>query len=87
MKEIIGVYILQCKNERYYIGSSKDIKLRFEQHQNGSVKATKYILPVALKAIISCSDSTEARKLEWKIKKSKSRKVIEELISQYPHRG
>jgi putative endonuclease len=36
-------YILQSeKNGKNYAGYTKDLNLRFEQHQNGEVKATKY---------------------------------------------
>ncbi|NMB48733.1 GIY-YIG nuclease family protein [Candidatus Kuenenbacteria bacterium] len=37
-----GVYILKSlKNSAYYIGSSKNIDLRFTEHNNGRVKSTK----------------------------------------------
>ncbi|TAL60105.1 MAG: GIY-YIG nuclease family protein [Bacteroidetes bacterium] len=84
---ILGVYILECRNGRYYVGSAKNVLFRFSQHENGKVTATKYVLPVILRGIVPCQTPAEARKLEWKIKKSKSRKVIEQLIDQYPYRG
>jgi putative endonuclease len=37
------VYVLKLTNTKknYYIGYTKDLKKRFEQHQNGCVKTTK----------------------------------------------
>ncbi len=29
------------KDGKFYVGFTKDLKLRFEQHQKGSVKSTK----------------------------------------------
>jgi putative endonuclease len=43
------MYILQCSDESYYIGSTKNLDLRFSQHQNG--KGSRYTsarLPVQL---------------------------------------
>jgi putative endonuclease len=43
------MYILQCSDDSYYVGSTKNLKLRFTQHQSG--KGSKYTsgrLPVQL---------------------------------------
>ena len=43
------MYILECSNGNYYVGSTKYLKERVEQHQNGeSSKYTKGHLPVKL---------------------------------------
>ena len=77
-----GVYILECNNGRYYVGSTDDIDRRLKEHLKGKSKATQSILPVTLKKFIKCSSLTEARKLEYVIKKRKSRKYLEELIAR-----
>ena len=42
-------YILQCSDDSYYIGSTKDIELRMEQHVRGEgANHTKKRLPVKL---------------------------------------
>jgi len=42
-------YILKCADGSFYVGSTKDIKLRLEQHQNGEgANHTKKHLPVKL---------------------------------------
>ena len=43
------MYILQCSDDSYYVGSTKNLDLRFSQHQSG--KGSKYTsgrLPVQL---------------------------------------
>ena len=43
------MYILECANGKYYTGSTKDLKRRLEQHQNGEgANFTKKHLPVRL---------------------------------------
>jgi putative endonuclease len=43
------MYILQCSDDSYYVGSTKNLDLRFSQHQSG--KGSRYTsgrLPVGL---------------------------------------
>jgi len=43
------MYILECADGSYYTGSTKDLELRFQQHQNGfGANFTKKHLPVKL---------------------------------------
>ena len=43
------MYILECSNGAYYTGSTKNLMLRLEQHQNGEgANFTKKHLPVDL---------------------------------------
>jgi putative endonuclease len=77
------VYILKSlKNNRYYIGSAINLENRFMQHEQGKVLATKYLRP--LKIVFSqCFESIViARKLESKLKKYKSRQIVEKIIAE-----
>ncbi|MBI4132783.1 MAG: GIY-YIG nuclease family protein [Candidatus Sungbacteria bacterium] len=76
----IGVYILRCINQRYYIGSTADFERRLEEHNEGKMKATKYLLPVHPVFFQTCKTATEARKLEYQLKRKKSRKILEAII-------
>jgi putative endonuclease len=69
--------------DRYYVGESKDVKVRLEQHNSGFFKAafTKQARDWSLFIIIPCTDISIARKLEKLIKRRKSRKFIEHLKS------
>lgn len=77
------VYILQSKlNLRYYIGSTIDIEKRFSEHQNGYVKSTKNLRPLELIFYKRYEKISDARKIEYKLKKMKSRNIIEKIISE-----
>lgn len=76
-----GIYILQSlKNGRYYIGSTDNIDVRYEEHKAGKVKSTKYLRPLKLCFFYPVESLTGARKLEYKLKKMKSKKLIEQII-------
>jgi putative endonuclease len=83
MEPKIGVYILLCRNGRFYTGSTDDLNRRLVQHHSGRVKATKNLLPLKIVGFIPCIELKEARALEYKIKKMKSSKYIDSLINQY----
>jgi len=74
------VYILKTSKDTYYIGSTDDIEKRIDYHQRGKVKSTKDKLPVSLVFKEYHKTTSEARIKESKIKKWKSRKMIEALI-------
>ena len=49
MEEFYYTYILQSKKDgNKYAGYTKDLNLRFEQHQNGEVESTKHRRPLKL---------------------------------------
>jgi putative endonuclease len=77
------VYILRSlKTNRYYIGSTNDIKRRIQEHQQGRTKATKYLLPIELKFYQQYESLTLARKIEYKIKKLKRKDIIDKIIKE-----
>lgn len=77
------VYILKSlKNNSYYIGYALDIGRRLRQHNEGLVKATKYKRPFEVIYKEVFRSGTEARKREVFLKKKKSKKYIEWLISK-----
>ena len=78
------IYILQnTVTKRYYIGSTEDLEARLARHNNGYVKSTKYGVPNWKRVYSESFQSrAEAVQRENQIKKKKSRKYIEWLISQ-----
>ncbi|MFD2514550.1 GIY-YIG nuclease family protein [Pontibacter locisalis] len=75
-------YILYSeKTDRYYIGSCESIETRLIQHNSGRNKSTKSGAPWQLKHLDTFTTRIEAVKRENEIKKKKSRKYIEYLIS------
>ena len=75
------VYILKSiKNGRYYIGSTGNIERRLEEHNAGKVYATSKTKPWSLGIFISCSNLTEAKQCEYRLKKYKRRDIVEKVI-------
>ena len=76
------VYILRSDaNGRFYVGSSRDVQKRLDHHNAGKVKATRYLTPLALAYQEAHVTAREARQREYYLKRQKSRKVLEALIS------
>lgn len=76
------LYILRShQNGRYYIGSTSNWKRRIEEHNKGSSPYTRTTRPWIVKYLRKFGIIEEARNEEVKLKRMKSRKVIEELIA------
>ncbi len=69
------VYFLEMNNGDIYVGSTPDLKRRFDSHQKGQVLSTKAHCPVRLKAYVAVETEKKARELE-KYFKSGSGKAI-----------
>ncbi len=76
------VYILRCGNDRFYIGSTIDLEERLRQHSAGKVKSTCKVLPVELVFHQRYPSAADARKIEYRLKKLKSRKIIENIVRE-----
>jgi putative endonuclease len=75
------IYILKSlKNSRYYIGSTINVDVRFKQHNQGNVKATKNIRPLEIVFYQSYCNIETARKMEMKLKSFKRKDFIEKII-------
>ena len=75
------MYILLCNDDRYYVGSTKDLGLRFWQHLNGEgADYTRDRLPVHLVYVEVFTRIDFAFNREHQIKKW-SRKKKEALIN------
>ncbi|WP_095201065.1 GIY-YIG nuclease family protein [Mesorhizobium carmichaelinearum] len=58
------VYFLQLRNGDIYVGSTNDLRRRFESHRSGHVVSTKANLPVTLKTYVAVETEANARQLE-----------------------
>ena len=75
-------YILYSeKLNKYYVGSTTDIQRRLEEHNRGKEKFTSTGVPWKLVYKEIFQELKQARQRELHIKKMKSRKYIESLIS------
>jgi putative endonuclease len=79
------LYVLQSqKNGKYYVGITKDVESRVNQHNRGAGKSTKSGKPWNLLYTEEFRSSSEASKRERYIKDQKSRLYIENLIKTNP---
>ena len=59
------VYVLHSlKDGKNYAGYTQNLKLRFEQHQNGEVESAKHRLPLKLIYFEACINQQDALKRE-----------------------
>jgi len=78
------LYIIQSqKNQRYYVGSTNDIERRLEEHNRGKMAYTRLTRPWKLVYLKGFETLVEARQAEHKLKKQKSRIILENLIRAY----
>ncbi len=76
-------YILYSdKTNRYYYGSSHNVELRLILHNEGATPSTKNGRPWKIAYVEEYETKTEALKREKEIKRIKSRKYIETLITK-----
>ena len=79
---VFYTYILYSeKLNRYYVGSTGNLEERLTYHNSGYAKYTQKGVPWILVYEEEYSTRTEAVRREMAIKKKKSRKYIEWLIS------
>ncbi|UCB53156.1 MAG: GIY-YIG nuclease family protein [Candidatus Zixiibacteriota bacterium] len=75
------LYILQSeKDGRYYVGTTKDLESRLNQHNRGTGKSTRFSRPWRLIHKEEYNTRSEATRREKQIKNRKSRRYIESLI-------
>jgi putative endonuclease len=78
------VYVLQSKVDgNFYVGYTKDLKLRFEQHQKGLVKSTKERRPLNLIYYEACIDQADVLKREKYLKKYHGRMFLKNRLKSY----
>jgi len=62
------VYLLKCKDKRFYIGYSSELKIRYKQHKDGKVKSTKHRRPLQLIYCELYNNKDAAQERERKLK-------------------
>ena len=75
-------YVLYSEaRNRYYVGSTFDLQIRLSQHNSGMNKSTKSGIPWKIMYYEIFETYSLAVSREFQIKKKKSRKYIEWIIS------
>jgi len=77
------IYILKSlKNGKYYVGSTDNLERRFFEHNSGCDKSkfTRDNRPFELVFSQEYKNLEIARKIEYRLKSFKSRKILEEIV-------
>lgn len=78
------IYILQSKKDnKFYTGYTKNLKLRFEQHQKGLVFSTKNKLPLKLVYYEACLDQQDATHREKYLKTFHGKMFVRNRLKSY----
>ena len=78
------VYILQSeKDKRFYVGYSKDLKARINEHNSGKVKSTKNRMPLFLVYYEACINQKDATHREKYLKTSWGKRYIKNRLKNY----
>jgi len=77
-------YILKSsKDNKFYTGYTKNLKLRFEQHQKGLVESTKLRLPLLLIYYEACLNQQDATHREKYLKSHHGKMFIRKRLKSY----
>ncbi len=77
-------YVLQSmKDNKFYIGFTKDLKLRFKQHNYGLVESTKNKRPLKLIYYEACLNQDDAIKREKYLKTYHGKMYLKKRLKSY----
>ena len=77
-------YVLRSeKDYKFYVGYTKDLKLRFEMHCKGQVGSTKDRRPLNLIYYEACLNSDDATKREKYLKSHHGRMYLKKRLKFY----
>jgi putative endonuclease len=77
-------YVLKSRKDgKMYTGYTKDLKLRFEQHEQGRVKATKHRRPLELIYYEACLSEKDALRREKYLKTHYGKMFLKNRLKSY----
>jgi len=71
------------KDMDFYIGFTKNLKLRFEQHKNGFIESTRIKGPFKLIYYEACLDQSDASKREKYLKTYHGKMFLKRRLKSY----
>lgn len=78
------IYILQSlKDSKFYVGFTKDLVKRIDEHNKGKVISTKSRLPLKLVYWEGCLNQTDATKREKYLKTAWGKRYIKNRLKYY----
>jgi len=75
--------LLSDLDHKFYIGFTKDLKLRFEQHKAGHVPSTKHRRPLKLVYYEACLTQADATRREKYFKTHLGRQFLHNRLKSY----
>ncbi len=75
--------LLSQKNGNFYTGFTQNLKLRFEQHNNGKVEPTKDRRPLKLLYYEACLDRDDATQREKYLKTYHGKMFLRKRLKSY----
>ena len=75
--------LLSEKDNAFYIGVTKDLKGRFQQHQGGKVPSTKKRRPLKIIYYEACLNEIDARKREKYFKTGYGRRFLKNRLGNF----
>jgi putative endonuclease len=81
---VVYIYVLQSELDKgFYVGMTKDLKLRFEQHIKGTVESTRDRKPFNLIYYEACLHINDARRREKYFKTYHGRMFLKRRLKSY----
>ena len=78
------VYVLRStKDKKFYTGYTKNLKLRFEQHQKGKIESTKDRRPLKLIYFECCLNQQDATHREKYLKTYLGKMFLKNRLKSY----
>ena len=75
--------LLSERDGKQYVGYTQNLKLRFDQHQNGDVESTKHRRPLKLIYYESCLKEEDAKKRERYLKTHYGKVFLKKRLKSY----
>ncbi len=75
--------LLNEKDGKQYVGYTKNLRLRFEQHNKGQVQSTRHRLPFKLIYYEACLTEEDARKRERYLKTHYGKMFLKKRLKSY----
>jgi putative endonuclease len=77
-------YVLMSeRDERFYTGSTHDLRARFRLHMEGRVKSTAYRTPLMLVYYEACLNLDDARRRERFLKTGKRKRYLNNRLAAW----
>ena len=84
MRAYCYVYVLRSvKDGQFYVGLTRDLRVRLQMHNNGKVPSTKFRVPLELIYWEGCLNEHDAAQREKYLKTAWGKRYIKGRLRQY----